>query len=66
MSGSLVELVRQANVYAREGLGSPDTPSIAKTTAGKMGLRGVKGLVTVPDRPRQKHGAPRNRGAARG
>lgn len=61
-----VELVRQANVYAREGLGSPDTPSIAKTTAGKMGLRGVKGLVTVPDRPRQKHGAPRNRGAARG
>lgn len=61
-----VELVRQANVYAREGLGSPDTPPIAKTTAGKMGLRGVKGLVTVPDRPRQKHGAPRNRGAARG
>ncbi|RTE83056.1 hypothetical protein BHE90_002424 [Fusarium euwallaceae] len=60
-----VELVRQANVYAREGLGSPDTPSIAKTTAGKMGLRGVKGLVTVPDRPRQKHGAPRGRGAAR-
>lgn len=49
------ELVRQANVYAREGLGSPDTPAIAKTTAGKMGLRGVKGLVAVADRPRQKH-----------
>ncbi|KAM5349690.1 hypothetical protein ACJ41O_006195 [Fusarium nematophilum] len=49
-----VELVRQANVYAREGLGSPDTPPIAKTTAAKMGLRGVKGLVTVPDRPRGK------------
>ncbi|KAM0551220.1 hypothetical protein ACHAPJ_008565 [Fusarium lateritium] len=60
------ELVRQANVYAREGLGSPDTPSIQKSTASKMGLRGVKGLVTVADRPRQKHGAPGNGGRSGG
>ncbi|KAL2753526.1 hypothetical protein ACRALDRAFT_2111585 [Sodiomyces alcalophilus JCM 7366] len=52
------ELVRQANVYAREGLGSPDTPPIGKSTAGKMGLRGVRGLVVVPERP----GAKQNSG----
>ncbi|KAH7136855.1 ATP-dependent RNA helicase [Dactylonectria estremocensis] len=50
------ELVAQGNVYAREGLGSPDTPPIAKTTAGKMGLRGIRGLVIVPDPPRQGRG----------
>ncbi|KAF5005861.1 hypothetical protein FDECE_7719 [Fusarium decemcellulare] len=60
------ELVRQANVYAREGLGSPDTPPIAKTTASKMGLRGVKGLVTVADRPRPRHGGSGNRGGGEG
>jgi ATP-dependent RNA helicase MSS116 len=47
-----VELVRQANVFAREGLGAPEVPSIQKTTVGKMGLRGVKGLNVVPDKPR--------------
>ncbi|KAF4334619.1 RNA helicase [Fusarium beomiforme] len=53
------EMVRQANIYASEGLGSPDTPTIQKSTASKMGLRGVRGLNTVADRPRQqKHGAP--------
>ncbi|KAF9775790.1 hypothetical protein IL306_006075 [Fusarium sp. DS 682] len=53
------EMVRQANVFAREGLGSTDTPTIQKSTASKMGLRGVRGLNTVADRPRQqKHGAP--------
>ncbi|KAM0221358.1 hypothetical protein ACHAPA_004370 [Fusarium lateritium] len=56
------ELVRQANVYAREGLGSPDVPAIQKSTASKMGLRGVRGLNTVADRPRQKHGAPGGHG----
>ncbi|KAI3578812.1 P-loop containing nucleoside triphosphate hydrolase protein [Fusarium oxysporum f. sp. albedinis] len=56
------ELVRQANVYAREGLGSPDVPTIQKSTASKMGLRGVRGLNTVADRPRQKHGAPGGHG----
>ncbi|KAH7233440.1 hypothetical protein BKA59DRAFT_504339 [Fusarium tricinctum] len=56
------ELVRQANVYAREGLGSPDIPAIQKSTASKMGLKGVRGLNTVADRPRQKHGAPGGHG----
>ncbi|KAF4978263.1 hypothetical protein FZEAL_5320 [Fusarium zealandicum] len=60
------ELVRQANVYAREGLGSPDTPPIAKTTAGKMGLRGVRGLNTVADRPRQKPTRGGGEGGGRG
>ncbi|KPM41451.1 hypothetical protein AK830_g5059 [Neonectria ditissima] len=50
------DLVSQGNIFAREGLGSPDTPPIAKTTAGKMGLRGVKGLVIVADPPRQGRG----------
>ncbi|KAJ6443783.1 ATP-dependent RNA helicase [Purpureocillium lavendulum] len=48
------ELVRQANIFARDGLGCPETPPIAKSTVGKMGLRGTKGLNTVPDPP--KHG----------
>ncbi|EQL03583.1 ATP-dependent RNA helicase [Ophiocordyceps sinensis CO18] len=46
------ELVRQANTFARDGLGTPDTPPIAKGAVGKMGLRGTRGLNTVPDRPR--------------
>lgn len=54
------ELVRQGNVFARDGLGSPDTLPIAKTTVGKMGLRGTKGLNTVPDRP--KPGRPQGGG----
>ncbi|EGY17112.1 hypothetical protein VD0002_g2841 [Verticillium dahliae] len=50
------ELVAQGNIYARDGLGCPETPAIAKTTAGKMGLRGTRGLVVVPDPPKQGRG----------
>lgn len=50
------DLVAAANVYARDGLMAPETPTIAKTTAGKMGLRGVRGLVVVPDPPRRGRG----------
>lgn len=50
-----VTLVAQANLYARDGLMTPETPSIAKSTVGKMGLRGTKGLVVVPDPPKPKH-----------
>ena len=39
------QLVAEGNVFAREGLGSPGTPALKKTTVGKMGLKGVKGLV---------------------
>ncbi|KAG5919425.1 hypothetical protein E4U42_006526 [Claviceps africana] len=46
------ELVRQANAYARDGLGSPETPPVQKSTVSKMGLRGVRGLNVVPDRPK--------------
>lgn len=46
------ELVRQANIFARDGLGTPETPAIQKSTVGKMGLRGTKGLNVVPDKPR--------------
>ncbi|KAJ6788963.1 hypothetical protein PWT90_04200 [Aphanocladium album] len=56
------ELVRQANTYARDGLGTPETPTIQRSTVGKMGLRGTKGLNVVPDRPK----APRNRGGRGG
>lgn len=55
------ELVKQANIYARNGLGTPETPPIQKSTAGKMGLRGVRGLNVVPDKPKSSRG-PRGRG----
>ncbi|CAM1505912.1 Fc.00g115490.m01.CDS01 [Cosmosporella sp. VM-42] len=62
------ELVRQGNVYARDGLGAPETPAIAKTTAGKMGLRGTRGLVVVPDPPKAKrnHGQGGGQGGGKG
>lgn len=56
------ELVRQANTYARDALGAPETPAIQRSTVGKMGLRGTRGLNIVPDRPK----APRGRGGGRG
>lgn len=46
------ELVRQANRFARDGLACPETPALAKKTVGKMGLRGTRGLVVVPDMPK--------------
>jgi len=49
------QLVREGNIYARDGLGSPETPAIERSTVGKMGLRGTKGLVIVPDAPRAHH-----------
>ncbi|KAF7550661.1 hypothetical protein G7046_g7947 [Stylonectria norvegica] len=60
------ELVRQGNVFASEGLGAPETPSIAKTTAGKMGLRGVRGLNVVADPPRVGRGQGGGRGGGGG
>lgn len=50
------ELVSQANVFAAEGLFTPETPAIQRSTVGKMGLRGTKGLNVVPDRPKQGRG----------
>ena len=59
------ELVRQANIYAHDGLGSPETPTIPKTTVGKMGLRGTKGLNVVADLPRESRGGRRGGGEGR-
>ncbi|UZP38876.1 hypothetical protein NXS19_006692 [Fusarium pseudograminearum] len=56
------ELVRQGNKFAYTGLGSPETPALQKSTVGKMGLKGVKGLNITADRPRTKHGAPGGHG----
>lgn len=50
------ELVHQANLLASQGLGCPETPSIEKTTVGKMGLKGVQGLNIVPNAPRPPRG----------
>jgi ATP-dependent RNA helicase MSS116 len=45
-------LVREGNLLALNGMGAPEPPGIKKTTVGKMGLKGVKGLTVVPDPPR--------------
>lgn len=57
---STEELVAQGNIFARDGLQAPETPPIYKTTVGKMGLRGVKGLKVVPAPPKQGNNRPRN------
>jgi ATP-dependent RNA helicase MSS116 len=48
----IARLVREGNKFAFEGLGSPDIPGIKKSIVGKMGLKGVHGIVVVPDPPR--------------
>ncbi|KAK6582206.1 hypothetical protein PZA11_004614 [Diplocarpon coronariae] len=50
------ELVTQANQFARDGLGSPEVPGVAKSTLSKMGLKGVRGLTVVPDPPKVPRG----------
>ncbi|KAI1344383.1 DEAD-domain-containing protein [Xylariaceae sp. FL0016] len=57
-------LVKQGNRFALEGLGTPEVPPLAKSTVGKMGLKGTRGLVVVPDPPRApRGGGGRGRGA---
>lgn len=46
------ELVRQANSYARDGLGSTDVPTVETRFVGKTGLKGVPGLNIVKTAPR--------------
>ncbi|KAI9155610.1 ATP-dependent RNA helicase MSS116 [Paramyrothecium foliicola] len=62
MKWSAEELVAEGNIFARDGLQSPDTPVIYKTTVGKMGLRGVKGLKVVPAPPKTGGNKPRGGG----
>ncbi|TGO82710.1 hypothetical protein BPOR_0772g00020 [Botrytis porri] len=56
------ELVRQGNVYAKEGLGAPETPTLYRGIVGKMGLKGTPGLTIIPDPPRAPHGGGRGGG----
>ncbi|KAF3000512.1 hypothetical protein E8E14_006775 [Neopestalotiopsis sp. 37M] len=60
------QLVKEANKLALEGLGAPEVPSLYKTTVGKMGLKGVKGLTVVPDPPREARGGGGGGGGGRG
>ncbi|KAK9413102.1 putative ATP-dependent RNA helicase [Seiridium unicorne] len=56
------QLVKEANNLALDGLGAPEVPALYRTTVGKMGLKGVKGLVVVPDPPRESRGGGGGRG----
>lgn len=51
MGWSATELVRQANIFALEGLNCPEVPGLEKKTIGKMGLKGVPGLVVKANAP---------------
>ncbi|KAJ8129100.1 hypothetical protein O1611_g4532 [Lasiodiplodia mahajangana] len=53
MGWDSVRLVAEANKFALEGLGAAEIPSLEKSTVGKMGLRGVKGLSVIQNRPRE-------------
>jgi ATP-dependent RNA helicase MSS116 len=55
-------LVQEANNFALQGLGAAEIPTLYKSTVGKMGLKGVKGLVVGPDPAK----APRGGGGGRG
>ncbi|EXJ83951.1 hypothetical protein A1O3_04618 [Capronia epimyces CBS 606.96] len=61
---SAVELVREANRFALEGLDCPEVPALEKSTIGKMGLKGVPGLVTVPNTAGSNN--PHRRGGGEG
>ncbi|GAP92678.1 putative DEAD DEAH box helicase [Rosellinia necatrix] len=52
MKWDAVKLVAEANKFALEGLGAAEVPSLEKSTVGKMGLKGVRGLTVIPNRPR--------------
>lgn len=46
------DLVRQANAYARDGLGATEVPTVETRFVGKTGLKGVPGLNIVKTAPR--------------
>ncbi|KAJ0161055.1 ATP-dependent RNA helicase, mitochondrial [Colletotrichum tanaceti] len=50
------QLVAEGNIFARDALASPETPPIMKTVVSKMGLRGTRGLVVIPDVSDSRHG----------
>ncbi|KIV88774.1 hypothetical protein PV10_08419 [Exophiala mesophila] len=52
-------VVQEANKFALQGLDCPEVPPLEKRLIGKMGLKGVPGLVVVPNAPGSSHGRPR-------
>ncbi|TLS21628.1 uncharacterized protein PpBr36_09643 [Pyricularia pennisetigena] len=60
------QLVHEANNLALKAFGAPEVPSLNKTTVGKMGLKGVKGLVVVQDPPREQRGGGNRQSKGRG
>jgi ATP-dependent RNA helicase MSS116 len=60
---SKADLIATFNEYAIEGLGLGQIPGIMKRTIGKMGMKGVPGIV-IEKFQQQQHG--RNRGGNRG
>ncbi|KAI1845149.1 hypothetical protein JX265_002766 [Neoarthrinium moseri] len=53
---SVDQLVKEANAFAVNGLGAAEVPTLRKSTVGKMGLKGVRGLVVGPDPPKESRG----------
>jgi len=60
------QLVEAANIFARDGLGAPETPALQKSTVSKMGLKGVRGLTVIPDAPRVHRGQGGGEGRSAG
>jgi ATP-dependent RNA helicase MSS116 len=61
---SAADLVREANIFALDGLDCPEVPALEKKTIGKMGLKGVPGLVAMANAPGTND--PRRRGGGEG
>ncbi|KAI9641232.1 hypothetical protein NHQ30_010032 [Ciborinia camelliae] len=66
MKWNLAELVRQGNVYASEGLGASEAPTLYRRVVGKMGLKGTPGLTIIPDPPRARVGGGGGEGRSAG
>ncbi|KAL7619388.1 hypothetical protein AAE478_009927 [Parahypoxylon ruwenzoriense] len=48
MGWDTTRLVKEANEFVLKGLGASEIPALLKATVGKMGLKGVQGLVIGP------------------
>jgi len=49
-------LVAEGNKFAIEGMGAAEVPGLQKSTVGKMGLKGVRGLTIIPNLPHESRG----------
>ncbi|KEF56689.1 uncharacterized protein A1O9_06878 [Exophiala aquamarina CBS 119918] len=62
---SAEELVGEANKLALEGLGCAEVPGMYKKTINMMGLKGVRGLVVLPNAPGSNNPGQRGGGEGR-